>query len=69
MKNNLLFAPLGEYVSGIIAKERGLVRHLRTEVGMGARVISLMKKGRFAIRCICVSSRTVVFQPSVKKIG
>lgn len=40
----LFFAPLGEYVSNLISKEKGQVRHLRTEVGMGAQMIDHIKK-------------------------
>ncbi len=44
MKATLVFAPLGAYVSKLISEEKGLVRHLRTEVGMGAPVISHIKR-------------------------
>lgn len=43
MKKVLVFAPLGKFVSQLIADEKGLVRHLRTEVGMGAQIITYIK--------------------------
>lgn len=52
MKKEIKFAPIGEFVSEVIKRERGLVNHLRTFVGMGASMIASIKKGLFPIQSI-----------------